>query len=239
MDSGSADPRNLCSCGLCPDSAVDARPRPGDIQPLSGVHPAAVPAPAELLSPALASEEKVEQHLLDAFIPAAYRTSRRRPGGRRGSWTAAQAEPWLVFLANHLEQTVATTSLAWWQLERAVPKAVSKAAGTVAAAVGLAIMLTVTAGGSVGVAARLEAALAAGLGAGLVIYGFGRYPQRPMTGMGWSLGHIVRLVKRPQAGVPRQRPGLFVAPATGNVPGWSGTDSAGFRGLPPSRYGWS
>jgi hypothetical protein len=186
--------------------------------PVPGVPPAAVPEPAELFSAALATKEKVEQHLLDAFIPAAYRTSRSRPGGRRRTWTAAQAEPWLVFLARHLEHTMASTSLAWWQLEQAVPRTVSKVAGLAAAAVGLAVTFAVTAGSSAGVVARLASAVAVALPAGLAIYVLGRYAQKPLTGINWSLGHIARLVKQPRAGAPRRRVGMFVALAAVTFP---------------------
>ncbi len=178
--------------------------------PVPGQHPGGLREPAELLSPALENREMVEEHLLDAFIPAAYRTAPGRSTSYRGSWTAARAEPWLVFLARHLEYTMASTNLAWWQLEQAIPKAVNKVAGTTAAVLGLAIMFVATAGNSAGVAARLGAALVVGLTAGLAILGMGRHPQNPMTSVGWSLGHIARLAKRPQAGQRRRRPGQFV-----------------------------
>jgi NACHT domain len=179
--------------------------------PVPGHHTGGVREPAELLSPAIGSPEMGEEHLLDAFIPAAYRTPSGRPAYYRGSWTAARAEPWLMFLARHLEYTMASTSLAWWQLEQAIPKAVNKVAGTAAAVLGLALMFAATAGSSASVAARLGAALAVGLTAGLAILGIGRHPQNPMTGVGWSLGRIARLVRRPQAGQRRRRPGQFIA----------------------------
>jgi hypothetical protein len=59
----------------------------------------------------------VEAHLIDAFIPAAYRpglTSRRK---------TQQAQKWLIFLAGHLETTIGSPDLAWWQLMKAGPAA--------------------------------------------------------------------------------------------------------------------
>jgi hypothetical protein len=46
--------------------------------------------------------------LLDAFLPAAYRGPVR--------WTASEAEPWLVFLARHLEYEVGGADFAWWEM---------------------------------------------------------------------------------------------------------------------------
>ena len=83
-------------------------PRPGE---LAGT----LRDPAELCSPALADRTAVESLLFDAFIPAAYRHD---PAGR---WKAQDAERWLVFLARHLEHTIGSPDLAWWQLPRAVP----------------------------------------------------------------------------------------------------------------------
>lgn len=82
-------------------------PRPGELV-------GTLRDPAELCSPALTDRRSVESLLFDAFIPAAYRHD---PGGR---WKAQDAERWLVFLARHLEGTIASPDLAWWQLQRAV-----------------------------------------------------------------------------------------------------------------------
>ena len=71
--------------------------------------------PVELCSPALADRAAVESLLFDAFIPAAYQDD---PAGR---WKAQDMERWLVFLARHLEYTIVSPDLAWWQLPRAVP----------------------------------------------------------------------------------------------------------------------
>ena len=91
-------------------------PRPGE---LAGT----LHDPAELCSPALADRAAVESLLFDAFIPAAYRH------GPAGRWTAQQAETWLVFLARHLERTIGSPDLAWWQLLRAAPALLSGLCG--------------------------------------------------------------------------------------------------------------
>ena len=83
-------------------------PRPGEVA-------AGLRDPAELRSPALGDRAAVERHLFDGLIPAVYRPS---PGGH---WTAQEARPWLVFLAGHLDRTIGSPDLAWWQLQQAAP----------------------------------------------------------------------------------------------------------------------
>lgn len=68
--------------------------------------------PAELCSPMLADRAAVEFLLFDAFIPATYRD---QSSGRRKS-----AQRWLVFLAYHLDRTIRTPDLAWWEIPRAL-----------------------------------------------------------------------------------------------------------------------
>jgi hypothetical protein len=117
--------------------------------------------PAELCSHDLANRAAVEALLFDAFIPAAYRPP------TASQWPARQAEPWLAFFARHLEQTVGTTDLAWWQLRKAVPRTVLGLAAGLAA--GLPAGLAVGLGsGLVAVNQRLEAGLVIGLAFGLV-----------------------------------------------------------------------
>lgn len=133
-------------------------PRPGEA-------PAAMPDPAELCG--FADRAAVEAHLFDAFIPAAYRLS------TAGRWTAGQAEQWLTFLARHLEH-IGTPDLAWWQLDKAVPRTVIRLV------VGLAVGLA--AGLAVGLAAELTAGLAVGLAA---VFGIGLAtgPELPARGV--------------------------------------------------------
>ena len=84
-------------------------PRPGE---LAG----ALRDPAELCSPALADRTAAESLLFDAFIPAAYRHD---PAGR---WKAQDAERWLLFLACHLERTIDSADLNWWEIHSAAPR---------------------------------------------------------------------------------------------------------------------
>ncbi|GAA0504586.1 hypothetical protein Ade02nite_70350 [Paractinoplanes deccanensis] len=63
---------------------------------------------AELLSPSLAGRAALENHLLDQLIPATYEGQ------------AADVAPWLAFLARDLAG--AGSNLAWWELERTVPR---------------------------------------------------------------------------------------------------------------------
>src|SRR5262249_28572714 len=70
----------------------------------------------------------VEEHLLDAFLPAAYpqhppppfpAVESRRAARRR--YRPEQAQQWLTFLAQQLDR-MPTNDLAWWQLPRAIPR---------------------------------------------------------------------------------------------------------------------
>jgi NACHT domain len=129
-------------------------PRPGE-------HVGALPDPGELCQTSVGDRTAIEQHLFDGFIPAAYRLS----AGRRNRWPVRKAEEWLVFTARHLEDTIGSPDLAWWQLRQALPPAVSGlAAGLVA---GLAVCVAVTLGP--GIIVGLPAGSAAGLAAGLAV----------------------------------------------------------------------
>jgi hypothetical protein len=76
-----------------------------------------LPNPADLCNTtALPTRAVVEQHLFDGLIPAAYRPLPDRPS----RWTREQVEPALIFLAQHLEFRLRTTSLAWWELRFAM-----------------------------------------------------------------------------------------------------------------------
>ena len=162
--------------------------------PLPDASLEALREPVELCSPAITSRELVEQHLLDAFVPTAYRRPSARPGRQRHSWTATQAERWLVFLAYHLEHTVASPSFAWWNLEQAVPRTVNTVASSITVALGLGLTLAVTSSSTVSILARLMAGLAAAFIAGLAVWLAGRRRQIPMIGAGWSLLWAVRRV---------------------------------------------
>lgn len=85
--------------------------------------------PAELSDCArFPDRASLEEHLLDAFLPAAYpRQLPRLPvaGGIRSAallpYAPEQARRWLTFLAQHL-QAARTPDLAWWQLADAIPQ---------------------------------------------------------------------------------------------------------------------
>ncbi|MGW1886825.1 NACHT domain-containing protein [Streptomyces sp. NPDC001970] len=64
--------------------------------------------------------QAVEDHLLDAFVPAVYGIP-LDDREARGPWSAAQAERWLGFLARHLQRT-RSQELAWWRLDLAAPR---------------------------------------------------------------------------------------------------------------------
>ena len=125
-------------------------PRPGELAET-------LRDPAELCSPALVDGKEVESLLFDAFIPAAYRHD---PASR---WKAQISERWLVFLACHLEKTIGSPDLAWWQLPKAVPRtAFGLLAGLV---LGFAVALVFWPGG--GLVSWYVTPVAAGLAAGL------------------------------------------------------------------------
>jgi hypothetical protein len=105
-------------------------PRPGE---LAGT----LPDPTELCL--FGGEESIKGHLLDAFIPAAYRSDHTE-GSTRTRWNAQQAEGWLTFLACYLEQVVREPGFAWWDLIKASPTITSVASGTVA---GIAVIIPI------------------------------------------------------------------------------------------------
>ena len=74
--------------------------------------------PAELADQTRFSDtEDLEDHLLDAFVPAVYAGM---TGSRRFRCRPRQAERWLGFLAAHLDRT-SQLDIAWWRLIRATP----------------------------------------------------------------------------------------------------------------------
>ena len=82
--------------------------------------------PAELLNPTrFPTTEAIEDHLLDAFVPAVYQQPRpSRTGHRKQPWDdAAKAHRWHTYLATHLHR-LNTQDLAWWQLRDTTPRTV-------------------------------------------------------------------------------------------------------------------
>ncbi len=89
--------------------------------PRLGEQATAVPSrPADLLDQErFPSRAAVEEHLFDAFVPAAYRP--HPDPARECPWRAADAERWLIFLARHLEHNLhGSPNFAWWRLPAAV-----------------------------------------------------------------------------------------------------------------------
>ncbi|MFE2433031.1 NACHT domain-containing protein [Streptomyces sp. NPDC059373] len=77
--------------------------------------------PRELLGPRFASTADLEQHLLDAFVPAAFAQDRAGDAGAgQARWSGEDARRWLGFLAHHLEHRH-TRDLEWWELPSALP----------------------------------------------------------------------------------------------------------------------
>jgi hypothetical protein len=77
--------------------------------------------PATLLDGGFASCGDIEDHLLDAFLPAVFAGPvAPDPRQRRGRVRPADAERWLRFLARHLNG-LGTRDLEWWRLPGAVP----------------------------------------------------------------------------------------------------------------------
>ena len=114
--------------------------------------------PVELCN--FADRPTIEDHLFDAYIPAAYRP----PSAAR--WTAKQAEPWFVFLARHLEYTIGSPDLAWWQLQKAAPRA---AFGLVAG-LGYGLMAGLISGLGFGLHDSVKSGLVEGLIVALIVW---------------------------------------------------------------------
>ncbi|MFD9857866.1 NACHT domain-containing protein [Streptomyces alboflavus] len=79
--------------------------------------------PQELLDdPRFETTAGIEEHLLDAFVPAAF-----GDGDADSRWRTADAVRWLTWLARELERR-GTKRLAWWELYLCVPRALRLAA---------------------------------------------------------------------------------------------------------------
>lgn len=85
--------------------------------------------PAELSDAArFPDRASLEEHLLDAFLPAAYPRQQPRLSSAAGirpavlpQYEPEQSRRWLTFLAQHL-QRARTRDLAWWELADAIPQ---------------------------------------------------------------------------------------------------------------------
>lgn len=79
--------------------------------------------PADLLDQRrFPDQTAIEDHLLDAFLPATYAERPQPPGAEARGYRPDQARRWLRFLAHHLQNT-RTGDFAWWQLVAAIPRA--------------------------------------------------------------------------------------------------------------------
>lgn len=137
------------------------------------VYTAPASDPSELLdSSRFTGPAAIEEHLLDAFIPAVYADyppppTQGRPGGEPTRYPSHLARQWLSFLAGNLQRHQ-TRDLAWWQLHWAFPRAGRRVIGMVlelltgvVAGIGVAIGLGRSMGVVVGVAGGFSAGLVA------------------------------------------------------------------------------
>ncbi|WIX92527.1 SEFIR domain-containing protein [Amycolatopsis sp. DG1A-15b] len=118
--------------------------------------------PAELIrDERFVDPAAVADHLIDRLIPVAYDEILAQQGPPR--WTAEQATRWLGFLAAH-DEVFDGDGIAWWRLDRAVPRALMVVVGVVvgAACAGLPVGMVG------GVAVGLPAGVAGGVASGLV-----------------------------------------------------------------------
>lgn len=125
--------------------------------PRAGERAGQLPRPAELCQ--IHDQDAVKDHLFDAFVEGSYR---HRPGA---PWTADQAKLWLGFLARHLENTVNSPDLAWWQLREAARP------GLLRFGLGLAAILISALGGMLAVGIGVTIAQWRAYGAAVLVAG--------------------------------------------------------------------
>ncbi|KUN77466.1 NACHT domain-containing protein [Streptomyces griseoruber] len=95
--------------------------------------------PAELLAPnRFRRREDLDEHLLGAFVEAAYATAPHDGRRRRRAPSADRARKWLGHLARDMEGR-STHSLAWWEQNLALPRSFFVAAGVFTAGVTLLV----------------------------------------------------------------------------------------------------
>ncbi|MEU3645746.1 BTAD domain-containing putative transcriptional regulator [Lentzea sp. NPDC034063] len=114
----------------------------------------------------------IERHLLDAYLPSVY-ARRPSPPDRLGEprdYDPTDVERWLSFLARRLERD-RTRDLAWWRLDRAVPRHV------VGLYLGLPPALLIALAGALAADPVTAAIYGVSFGAaGVVTHGIGRRP---------------------------------------------------------------
>ncbi|WP_328425333.1 NACHT domain-containing protein [Streptomyces sp. NBC_00443] len=97
-------------------------------------------SPDELLkSGRFPHREDVEDHLLDQFVTAVYRTPPSTYATPTGRWSADEARGWLSSLARRL-QRLGLREIVWWRLSPGVPEACRLALETAALALTLGVM---------------------------------------------------------------------------------------------------
>jgi hypothetical protein len=153
-------------------------PRPGELGPARD--------PQELVSPALSDRAALDAHLLDAFIPAAYRS-----GSGHGQSNLMQAERYLGFLARHLEFTIRGPDLAWWQLGRALPRRLLALTGALIGALAGVLLFGLAGSLSDGMTAGLAGGGAGGLSLGLLLGTAAGRERRPVSHLRWRLTEAV------------------------------------------------
>lgn len=136
--------------------------------------------PAELLdSGRFSSRGAIEEHLLDVYLPSIYASRVTPPAPPEHLPTAVlypyplqRAQQWLTFLAAHMHH-LNTRDLAWWEVDRAIPRLVFGLVVGVESGLGAGLVFGLVAGLAIG----LVVGLAAGLVGGLVVGLRGKSPQ--------------------------------------------------------------
>lgn len=126
--------------------------------------------PIYLLDDRFADPDALEEHLLEAFIPAAYSdysiASDTPSALARVRYRPEQAHDWLRFLARHLNQ-LGTRDLAWWQMVHAVPRLTRGLLTGLVCGLMFGLVGELAAGPLFGLAYGLAFGLASGLSSGL------------------------------------------------------------------------
>lgn len=169
--------------------------------------------PAQLLRPEFASRAAIEDHLLDGVVSLSFpRHPSRHPAAAR--WHGKPADRWLRRLATMMVRE-GTSDIAWWRLERQVPRVVFGAAFAVLTIIAVLPLAAFAVG------LRTSATFCSALALTLMTMAFWRRPNAPaliQVRLRWSrssfsldvwrnvvgaaaMGAIAALVVSPHAGV--------------------------------------
>jgi hypothetical protein len=156
--------------------------------------------------------ERLEDHLLDAFIPAVFEDSptHSSTGHGRYRWKAADAERWLGNLALQLHR-LGTRDIAWWRLRDTVPRPVRMIAGGLAGGLVAGTLLGLVWEFWVGLG------MGVGFGAGVAIAREGRQPMRTLPRIGGREKQVLEIIL-----------GAFAGGWVGSLAGASIAGSGGF-----------